>query len=993
MANGDLLFEALFPPEVLRLYERSLEQAKACAATGLRLKLMLDPSDPDLEGLLDLPWEALRQPGTPNFLALSRYHSIVRYLMVPRPVQATARPRVLRILSLAVSPRGLPPLDLARERRNLAAAFEKASGIELVEAAAPTLKGLRQELLAHECHCFHFIGHGSFEAKAGGGVLYLETENGQARPVSGEELANTLAGFPSLRLVVLNACKSARNSEAAGVPGDIPFGGVATALVQGGLPAVIAMRSSISDPAAIAFSETFYQRLTSGDPVDAAIAEGRQAIYAATDSAARESHEWGAPALFMRTTAGELFPTKDLPPERYPQRSWWSGWLMALVLMTALVTGGWYWRVGYLNQSGSTLLLRGDKSEAQTKFQEALRLAPRSSSVHNNLAEEERLSGDMDAAERDYRAALATEAGNLYYLHNFASFLNERNRFDEAFRLLRAALRPDREHVKIYIDFARAAMGERLFHDAVEALEVVLRLDPGAAAAYSLLGQMALLQGDFGSAKKDLREAIDNYQMGDSGRTEALSYLVEVSDRIKDGEVCQNVQRFREEDPEGITPWASRVDAIAKRRSCYSASRSQGDQADSRAEIPSGELIKDDGSPSSGIAQEADLTGLIAQVDPSGGRVELKGPGVGTVPVATLGQVVRSGVEFEIPKGIKIGVICSIRRFLSIEGPASWSLSREECLRGKMLPLSAYSLMVPRGGRLGVVPDVFVLEEKTRGDEKDRLAPIIVGPRSTVLREPRPYIFWLQIPSAVEYKIDWAAHGQNAFVLRLDAKAVLCRLGWEGLDICYVSWPAEQAGLAPGQKFSFRISARDTIKGPWHESASAEVRTMSRGESASVDDLLRDLEHMPLKGAMLEAAEAGLLAEEGLLADAAEKYRGLVESDLTGELEVTLADAYLRMGVLQLAEIHYKKAAEAPKPVVHAASVFGLGRIDFSRDRYAQAAANFREAEAIYGREGLEDERRNAESARGNACGRMIHPPTVCSGFPGDDDDGAVQTP
>src|SRR4029077_16228637 len=142
--GGDRLFEALFPPEVLRLYERSLQQAQDSPATGLRLKLMLDPSDPDLAGLLDLPWEDLRLPGTPNFLALSRLHSIVRYLMVPRRVQAAKRPPVLRILTLAASPRGLSLLDLDRERRNVAAALEKAAGIELVDVAAPTREGLRR---------------------------------------------------------------------------------------------------------------------------------------------------------------------------------------------------------------------------------------------------------------------------------------------------------------------------------------------------------------------------------------------------------------------------------------------------------------------------------------------------------------------------------------------------------------------------------------------------------------------------------------------------------------------------------------------------------------------------------------------------------------------------------------------------------------------------------------------------------------------------------
>src|SRR5204863_108328 len=74
------------------------------------------------------------------------------------------------------------------------------------------------------------------------------------------------------------------------------------------MPAVIAMQHSISDEAAITFSRTFYQHLAAGDPVDAAVTEGRKAVHSANPA----GMEWATPVLFMRTPTGELYPEEDL---------------------------------------------------------------------------------------------------------------------------------------------------------------------------------------------------------------------------------------------------------------------------------------------------------------------------------------------------------------------------------------------------------------------------------------------------------------------------------------------------------------------------------------------------------------------------------------------------------------------------------------------------------------------------------------------------------
>ena len=58
-----------------------------------------------------------------------------------------------------------------------------------------------------------------------------------------------------LQLVVLNSCQGARTTLAD------PFAGVATTLIQSGVPAVVAMQFEISDEAAIVFAEELYTNL------------------------------------------------------------------------------------------------------------------------------------------------------------------------------------------------------------------------------------------------------------------------------------------------------------------------------------------------------------------------------------------------------------------------------------------------------------------------------------------------------------------------------------------------------------------------------------------------------------------------------------------------------------------------------------------------------------------------------------------------------------
>jgi hypothetical protein len=332
---GEELFEALFSGEVLRLYERCLDRIESQPELGLRIKLMIDPREPQIAPLQVLPWELMRQPGTPEFLSLSRRRLFVRYLAVPRPIEIVRRPQVLRVLCVAASPADLPSLALDCELKNVRDAIGGAEGIEVVQLETPTLEGVRRALLEQECHVLHFMGHGDFAA-AEGGFLWFERSDGSGDPIRGEDLANKLADIPSLRLVVLNACDSGGTDEAG------LFTGVATSLVLGGLPAVVAMRAPISDEAAIVFSQTFYRRLLAGDPVDLAVAEARQAMHSIDPG----HFEWATPVVLMRIPDGHLYcsePTdtwidpSSRPGRRMTARKWYQTPKVAVPVLVALI--------------------------------------------------------------------------------------------------------------------------------------------------------------------------------------------------------------------------------------------------------------------------------------------------------------------------------------------------------------------------------------------------------------------------------------------------------------------------------------------------------------------------------------------------------------------------------------------------------------------------------------------------------------------------------
>jgi len=300
---GSRLYAALFQAEgkVGPLYQKSLGQVRG--KKGLRIRLNLDLEHPEIGELARLPWEFLKGD---TYLNLSDQTPVVRDLVVAAAPDPLDFEEPLRVLVVVSNPAGSATLDLEQEGENLDETLA-GDGITVDIVRNVGKRALQDYLDTHAAyHVLHYMGHGAFEG--GRGCLLLEAADGGVEKVFGSDLEVMLHDKSDVtRLVFLNACQTAITSTDDGAD---PFGGVATSLIEAGIPAVVAMQFPISDRAAIDFSKTFYERIVRGYPVDTAVQMARRMLRL---EFGEDNFEWGTPVLFMCSEDGFLFKRNAAP--------------------------------------------------------------------------------------------------------------------------------------------------------------------------------------------------------------------------------------------------------------------------------------------------------------------------------------------------------------------------------------------------------------------------------------------------------------------------------------------------------------------------------------------------------------------------------------------------------------------------------------------------------------------------------------------------------
>ncbi len=116
---------------------------------------------------------------------------------------------------------------------------------------------LMNDLLRHQPHIIHFVGHGN-----GTLGLVLEDDAGNGQPVTGNRLVELLKLFPKVECVVLNACETEELAEE----------------IHQQVSYVIGMSQSIGDRYAKSFAVGFYKGVVAGKSYHWAFDFGKSAI-------------------------------------------------------------------------------------------------------------------------------------------------------------------------------------------------------------------------------------------------------------------------------------------------------------------------------------------------------------------------------------------------------------------------------------------------------------------------------------------------------------------------------------------------------------------------------------------------------------------------------------------------------------------------------------------------------------------------------------------
>ncbi len=265
---GSGLFNTVFNGEVLGYYK-----SRTGDGQHIRLKLFFKQEEPEP---LSIPWEFMFD-GT-KFLSAYPQMTVTRVLKgIPDDKREKIKGKI-RMLAVISSPLDLPErhrLQIEKEQMIILQAVDRvyaSNSIEIEFLDEASLKNIQDKLDEGEYHILHYTGHGVYSKTDDKGYLLLEDDSGNARHVDNERVADLLAGYRSLRLVVLSGCQTAKTS------GLRVFSDLSSPLLIRKIPAIISMQYSVSDQSAIDLARKLYSEICEGIPLDLALTNARKEL-------------------------------------------------------------------------------------------------------------------------------------------------------------------------------------------------------------------------------------------------------------------------------------------------------------------------------------------------------------------------------------------------------------------------------------------------------------------------------------------------------------------------------------------------------------------------------------------------------------------------------------------------------------------------------------------------------------------------------------------
>ncbi len=295
---GENLWSALFSSEVKSHFSELFRDIQKTRDWGVRIKLEFDESTSPQEAFL--PWEYMRYPGdaysqsfwfaTHPKLVISRYRPLYE---VANAINLKGDEK-LRLLIAVANSTELPTI-LYEPVWDVIKALPKQQSIFFTPELITELsaKKFDEKLREFQPHIVHILAHGRFTSD--GEIALIGKDN---HPLWYKD-ADFAALFESWTpgMVFLHACEGAQTSL------NDAFVGLASRIVQGNIPVVLAMRYPITNKIAVAFSQEFYNALGRGEPVDGATQLGRRSI---GRDFSNDTRDFGTPTLFMRVQDGKF---------------------------------------------------------------------------------------------------------------------------------------------------------------------------------------------------------------------------------------------------------------------------------------------------------------------------------------------------------------------------------------------------------------------------------------------------------------------------------------------------------------------------------------------------------------------------------------------------------------------------------------------------------------------------------------------------------------
>ncbi|HEY9878809.1 MAG TPA: CHAT domain-containing protein [Leptolyngbyaceae cyanobacterium] len=304
---GQTLYNALFQGRI-----RDSWLAAQGVAQNRRqiLSLRLGFKDSRLQRL---PWEVLYGDDRP--LATGTDIIFARYFVTPGLAELAAMPplptlgQALQVLMVVSAPNDQERLALRQEVQKLKEELHPTASsvpaetersrlrppvdIQLTILEQPGRAELVQALEQGSYQVLHYAGH-SDVSETGGDLYLVSRQTGLTERLSGEDLAGLLVNN-GIWMAVFNSCRGAYTTT-----DDAESGwreqNLVQALVNRGVPGVIAMAERIPDNVAITFTQLLYRNLKQGYSIDLSLSRTRQGLISGYGS---DQAYWMLPILYL----------------------------------------------------------------------------------------------------------------------------------------------------------------------------------------------------------------------------------------------------------------------------------------------------------------------------------------------------------------------------------------------------------------------------------------------------------------------------------------------------------------------------------------------------------------------------------------------------------------------------------------------------------------------------------------------------------------------